>query len=284
MNTIKSISPIDGSVYFERPIANDEEISTAVSAAHDSQINWLQLSISERGTYCHAAVDAMLTHAEDIAIELAWQMGRPVRYGAGELAGFAERARHMIDIASDTLSDVEIEQKPGFNRFIRHEPLGVVLTIAPWNFPFLTTVNSVIPALMAGNCVILKHAANTLKVAERFSQAFAEANLPDAVFQHLVLGHQQTTELIASGQVDMVCFTGSVAAGRTIEKAAAGQFIPVGLELGGKDPAYVRDDCNVQHAIEIWQMGLFLTQANPAVALNEFTYMQAFMMNFWMVL
>ena len=269
MNTIKSISPIDGSVYFERPIANDEEISTAVSAAHDSQITWLQLSISERGTYCHAAVDAMLTHAEDIAIELAWQMGRPVRYGAGELAGFAERARHMIDIASDTLSDVEIEQKPGFSRFIRHEPLGVVLTIAPWNFPFLTTVNSVIPALMAGNCVILKHAANTLKVAERFSQAFAEANLPDAVFQHLVLGHQQTTELIASGQVDMVCFTGSVAAGRTIEKAAAGQFIPVGLELGGKDPAYVRDDCNVQHAIENLADGAFFNSGQSCCGIER---------------
>ncbi len=126
----------------------------------------------------------------------------------------------------------------------------MVFTIAPWNYPYLTAVNSVIPALMAGNTVVLKHAANTLLVAERFQKAFDAAGLPKGVFQHLVLSHGQTAEIISGGHANMVCFTGSVAGGKAMEQAAAGRFINVGLELGGKDPAYVRPDANLAHAIE----------------------------------
>ncbi|HFC04523.1 MAG TPA: aldehyde dehydrogenase family protein, partial [Rhizobiales bacterium] len=135
-------------------------------------------------------------------------------------------------------------------RSIEREPLGVVFTIAPWNFPFMTAVNSIIPALMAGNVSILKHASATLVIGERFEKAFAAAGVPDGVFQHLILSHDQTADIIASGKVDMVCFTGSVPAGRQIEQAAANRFIPVGLELGGKDPAYVRADADIAFAIE----------------------------------
>jgi acyl-CoA reductase-like NAD-dependent aldehyde dehydrogenase len=177
-------------------------------------------------------------------------MGRPVRYGAGELRGFEERARYMIAVAERALEAIVPEPKDGFLRFIRREPLGVVFTIAPWNYPYLTAVNSIIPAIMAGNTVVLKHAANTLLVAERFQKAFDKAKLPKGVFQHLVLNHKQTADIISGGHANMVCFTGSVAGGKAMEQAAAGRFINLGLELGGKDPAYVRPDANLAHAIE----------------------------------
>ena len=269
MSTIKTISPIDGSLYLERDIASVGEIAKSVADAQSAQRNWRNTSIDQRAAYCIAAVDAMLSHADEIAIELAWQMGRPVRYGAGELAGFEERARHMISIAKTSLEDSDPGEKPGFNRFIRREPLGVVLTIAPWNFPFLTTVNSVIPALMAGNSVLLKHAANTLKVAERFSQAFSDVQLPSGVFQHLVLDHDQTAKLIGSGDIDRVCFTGSVPAGRVIEQAASGRFIPIGLELGGKDPAFVRADCDLPHAIENITDGAFFNSGQSCCGIER---------------
>jgi acyl-CoA reductase-like NAD-dependent aldehyde dehydrogenase len=182
--------------------------------------------------------------------ELAWQMGRPVRYGAGELRGFEERARHMIGLAAEALAPIEPAPKSGFIRRVTREPLGVVLVIAPWNYPYLTAVNSVIPALLAGNTVILKHATQTLLVGERFAEAFRRAGLPAGVFQNLVLDHAQTERMITSGRVHQVNFTGSVAGGRAMERAAAGRFLGLGLELGGKDPAYVRRDADLAHAVD----------------------------------
>ncbi|RPH70015.1 MAG: aldehyde dehydrogenase family protein [Hyphomicrobiales bacterium] len=248
--TIKCISPVDGSLYASRPVASRKDIAATFAAAHAAQAKWRKVPLKERAAHCLAAVEAMLAMKDEIVPELAWQMGRPVRYGAGELRGFEERARYMIAVAERALEAIVPDPKDGFLRFIRREPLGVVFTIAPWNYPYLTAVNSIIPAIMAGNTVVLKHAANTLLVAERFQKAFDKAKLPKGVFQHLVLNHKQTADIISGGHANMVCFTGSVAGGKAMEQAAAGRFINLGLELGGKDPAYVRPDANLAHAIE----------------------------------
>ena len=192
----------------------------------------------------------MLAMKPEIGPELAWQMGRPIRYGGGEMGGFEERSRYMVSIAESALARVEPNTREGFRRYVRRDPLGIVLTIAPWNYPYLTAVNSIIPGLMAGNAVMLKHATQTILVGDRFQTAMDRAGLPKGLFQNLVLSHQDTLTLIGSGQVDQVCFTGSVASGRAIEQAAAGTFAGVGLELGGKDPAYVRSDADLTHAVE----------------------------------
>lgn len=269
MQTIQCISPIDGSLYAERPVASPEQIQACFAHSRTAQTAWKRLSIQERAKYCNAAVDAMLIMKERIVEELAWQMGRPVSVGAGEMRGFEERARYMIGIAESALADFVPSPKTGFERRIVREPLGIVLTIAPWNYPFLTTVNSVIPALMAGNTVVLKHAANTLLVAERFQDAFDAAGLPQGVFQHLVLDHAQTAQIIQAGLADTVCFTGSVAGGKAMEAAASGRFIPVGLELGGKDPAYVRADANLAHAIENLADGAFFNSGQSCCGIER---------------
>jgi acyl-CoA reductase-like NAD-dependent aldehyde dehydrogenase len=250
MSDIVCISPVDDREVARKPTASGAEIEAAVAAARKAQAQWRATPIAERATLCSAAVDAMLAMREEIAPELSWQMGRPIRFAAGELRGFEERARHMIAIAEGALAPVVPEPKSGFTRYIRREPLGVVLTVAPWNYPYLTAVNSVIPALMAGNAAILKHAAQTVLVGDRFQTAFDRAGLPKGLFRTLALSHDDTLMLVASGKIDQVCFTGSVAAGRAIEHAAAGTFAGVGLELGGKDPAYVRPDVDLAHAVE----------------------------------
>jgi acyl-CoA reductase-like NAD-dependent aldehyde dehydrogenase len=250
MPDIVCISPVDGREVVRRPASSAVEIDAAVAAARKAQAEWKRVSLAERGQILSKAVDAMLAMREEIGPELAWQMGRPIRYGGGELVGFEERARAMIALAESALSDVVPEPKPGFKRYIAREPVGIVLTVAPWNYPYLTAVNSVVPALMAGNAVLLKHAAQTLLVGDRFQQAMDRAGLPKGLFRTLTLSHDDTTRLIGSGAVDQVCFTGSVAAGKTIERAAAGTFAGVGLELGGKDPAYVRPDVDLRHAVE----------------------------------
>jgi acyl-CoA reductase-like NAD-dependent aldehyde dehydrogenase len=249
LETIKLKSPIDGSIYAERPVATDQAVNAAVERAKAAQADWAQLPIPERCKYMLAMLEALVGMSDEIVTELAWQMGRPVRYG-GEFGGVKERTQFMVEIAEKALAPVMASNpKEGFKRYVKKDPLGVVMVIAPWNYPYLTAVNTIVPALIAGNTVILKHAAQTLLVGERFAKAFEAANLPKGVFQNIVLNHGQTEKLLGSGRIDHVNFTGSVAGGRAIEKAAAGTFMTLGLELGGKDPAYVLPDAKLDHAV-----------------------------------
>ncbi|VVP13989.1 aldehyde dehydrogenase family protein [Pseudomonas fluorescens] len=268
-STIQLISPVDGRVYAERQRVDAAQLEQALVAAATAQAQWKRRPLNERAAFCSAAVDAMLAMKEQIVPELAWQMGRPVRYGAGELRGFEERARHMIAIAPDALAAVEPVPIAGFERYIKREPLGTVLVVAPWNYPYLTAVNTIIPALMAGNAVILKHASQTLLVGERFAEAFRRANLPPGLFQNLLLDHGQTAAIIASARVQQVNFTGSVAAGKAMENAASGRFLGMGLELGGKDPAYVRADANLEHAVENLVDGSFFNAGQSCCAIER---------------
>lgn len=266
---MRCISPVDGSVYAERPFHSGAEIDLALDRAAKAQRLWKQTSIQERADFCTAAVEAMLAMAGGIVPELAWQMGRPVKHGPGELRGFAERARHMISIANEALRDIKPGDGDGIERFIRREPLGTVLVIAPWNYPYLTAVNSVVPALMAGNAVVLRHSAQTLLAGERFQMAFDQAGLPAGLFQNLRPAHDQVKEIIQSGRIQQVNFTGSVEGGRLMERNAAGHFIGLGLELGGKDPAYVRADCDLQAAIDTLADGAFFNSGQSCCGIER---------------
>ncbi|MES0812164.1 aldehyde dehydrogenase family protein [Roseibium sp. SCPC15] len=247
-DVIKLISPIDGSVYAERPALDESAVEKVVSAARTAQPGWAALPIADRVAYCEKALEALKAMNDDVVPELAWQMGRPVRFG-GELGGTIERTEYCASTAEEALKDIERTDKPGFKRYLRRMPLGIVMVIAPWNYPFMTAINTIMPALMAGNVIVLKHAAQTLLVGERLARAFEIAGLPNGVFQNIVLTHSGTEKLLGSGLIDHVNFTGSVAGGRAIEKALAGTFATLGLELGGKDPAYVRADADLDYAV-----------------------------------
>ncbi|HYN13357.1 MAG TPA: aldehyde dehydrogenase family protein [Burkholderiales bacterium] len=245
------ISPVDGSEYVERKPPADRAIEAALATSVSAQKLWKEAPVAERAAICRRMVDWCVARADKLAEELTWQIGRPIAQSPGEIRrGFQERAQYMCGIAEEALCDVRIEATPGFNRFIRREPLGLVLVLAPWNYPWLTSVNAVVPALLAGNSVILKMAAQTPLVAERYAEAFKAAGLPEGVFQFLHLDHAQVARVIGDARVGCVAFTGSVGGGEAVERAAAGRFIPTGLELGGKDPAYVRPDAPLQATVE----------------------------------
>jgi|TARA_R110000782_G_scaffold22515_4_gene59634 acyl-CoA reductase-like NAD-dependent aldehyde dehydrogenase len=248
--SLRTISPVDGSVYVERPLAGATEINTALDVARAAQAEWRSVPVATRQEILRKAVAAFVAKKDEIAAEISWQMGRPISQGAGEVAGFKERADYMIDIAPEALADYHPGEKDGFNRFIRREALGVVAIIAPWNFPYLTAVNGVVPALMAGNAVVLKHSHQTPLCAERFAQAFEAAGLPKGLFQYLHLSHANAEKLMGDVRVDFVNFTGSVPGGHAVQKAVGDKFIATGMELGGKDPAYIRSDVNLDHAVE----------------------------------
>jgi acyl-CoA reductase-like NAD-dependent aldehyde dehydrogenase len=256
VNDIVCISPVDGSEVARRRIATEREIAETLLGARQAQQQWARVPLAARKAKMLAFLAVLQAQNDEVVPELAMQMGRPVRYG-GELRSFEERVRGLVELSDAALAPTMPTERPGFRRMIKRVPVGIVLVIAPWNYPYLTAINAIVPALLAGNAVILKHAAQTLLVGERFQSAMDQIGLPKHLFTTLNLDHGSVEKLIASRGVDHVNFTGSVAGGRAIERAAAGTFISVGLELGGKDPAYVRPDADFDFAVEQLVDGAF---------------------------
>ena len=246
---VRCISPIDGTVYAEREISTRSEAKIAIERAKLAQVSWAARPLSERISLVQAGVATVGAMNQEVILELAHQMGRPVRYG-GEFGGFNERASYMAEIAQEALAPIQVEDSNEFLRIIKRVPHGVVLVVAPWNYPYMTAINTIAPALIAGNSVILKHSSQTLLVGERLATAFHSVGIPKDVFINVFLDHKTTTDLISDRSFNYVNFTGSVEGGKAIETAASGTFAGIGLELGGKDPGYVMEDADLDAAVD----------------------------------
>ncbi len=266
---LRTISPVDGRVYVERPLASAAQLDAVLARAAAAQRDWRGLSLERRAELASAFVDRVVAKKEVLADELTWQMGRPRSQTPGELRGFEERGRTMIRLGREVLGDLDVGPKEGFTRFIRREPLGVVLVLAPWNYPWLTAVNAVVPALLAGNAVVLKHSDQTPLVAERMEEAAREAGLPDGALTAIHMSHALVARAVADPRVDYVAFTGSVEGGRAVHRAAADRFVAVGLELGGKDPGYVCADADVDAAAEGLVDGAFFNSGQSCCGIER---------------
>ncbi|KAH9895819.1 NAD-aldehyde dehydrogenase [Cubamyces lactineus] len=236
-----------------RTYPSASQLDKSIQHAAAAQEKWARVPLSQRVAIGRRFMEEFGAMRDEIPLELTLQMGRPVKQVPGEIRGTLERAEYMLSIAESALADVSLANtdKPGFRRFIKRTPLGVVLVIAPWNYPFLVMVNSVLPALIAGNAVIIKPSPQTPLAAERFASAFHKAGVPKDVLQVIHLSPELTTAAVKHPLVDFVAFTGSVAGGRAVDIAAAEAkgFKGVGLELGGKDPAYVRADADLDYTV-----------------------------------
>ena len=249
MTMLTCVSPIDGKVFAKREAISISKSREVIEISRKSQPAWSKRPIEERIDLVLAGVAEMGQMNDVVVPELAKMMGSPVRYG-GEFKGFEERAHYMAKIASQSLQVIDAGEDADFKRYIRRIPHGVVFVIAPWNYPYMTAINTIAPALIAGNSVILKHSTQTLLAGERLASAFHSAGVPKDVFQNVFLDHEITKQLIAENSFDFINFTGSVPAGASIEKAAAGTFTGVGTELGGKDPGYVMEDADLEAAAD----------------------------------
>jgi acyl-CoA reductase-like NAD-dependent aldehyde dehydrogenase len=265
---IQLVSPVDGRVLAARPAAKPQDLDLIFAQARAAQLDWQSVDLQARCVKIERAVATLEARAEDAAIELAWQMGRPLRFGPGEIARMGERARYMLRVAPTALADIDFADTFSRRR-IRKTPLGVVLVVAPWNYPYLTAINSIVPALAAGNAVVLKHSAQTLLVGERMARAFTEAGLPDGLFQVLHADHALTLDAIRHQAIGHVVFTGSVAAGRKVGAIATEAFKTVTLELGGKDPAYVRHDADLDYAAEQLADGAFFNSGQSCCGIER---------------
>jgi acyl-CoA reductase-like NAD-dependent aldehyde dehydrogenase len=267
--TLRTISPVDGSVIFERELHSRSEVEALLSQMSAAKRAWRDVPLEQRIATLERFVDAFVARKDEIALELTWQMGRPVRWTPYEVNGFADRARTMLAMAPATLADIDPGAKEGFKRYIRREPLGLVLVLAPWNYPYLTAVNVIVPALAAGNVVLLKHSDQTPLCAERLVAAAREAGIGPEVFSAIHIDHAHTAKLVADARVDHIAFTGSVEGGRAVHQASAGRFVAVGLELGGKDPAYIRADADLDFTVPNVVEGNFFNSGQSCCAVER---------------
>lgn len=244
-DSVRTISPVDGSVYVTRPFADDGAIRSAIATAHKAQQEWRRLPLDRRIDAVRKGMTLLLAERERYSTDLSWQMGRPIRDAPAEFAGVEQRSDFMLRIAEDALQVLPGDDRETMRYETSREPLGLVFAISPWNYPYLTAVNTIVPALVAGNAVILKPSPQTPLSGEHFATAFSEAGLPTGVFQCLHMGPDQLLNVIRKENINHVAFTGSTANGAHVERAAAARFLSVGLELGGKDAAYVRKDADI---------------------------------------
>jgi acyl-CoA reductase-like NAD-dependent aldehyde dehydrogenase len=243
-------NPFTGDLAYSVPMTEPKELEAVLARAREAARALRAMSVAQRVKLSLAACEAMEKRVEEIALEITRQMGKPLAQARGEVGGMAGRWRHMAALAPEALADIVLPPKEKFERRIAKEPLGVVLDLPAWNYPLLTAVNAIAPAVLAGNAVIVKHAPRTPLCADAFARAFAEAGAPAGTVQAIFLDYPGTERLVADPRIDHVLFTGSVHGGHRIQNAAKDRFLHVGLELGGNDPAYVAADAEVDKAVE----------------------------------
>ena len=262
-----TITPIDNTVYVEREY-HSAKIEQTIESSMKAQKEWASLNVNERVKLLKNFVEDFLSKGDVIGEELSRQIGRPISQAAGELNGFKERADYMLSIAEKKLANIDVTKDNNFKSFIKRRALGIVFVIAPWNYPYLVAVNSIIPAMASGNTVILKHSAQTPLCAEQLYQS-AKKTLPKDVFNYLHLNHEDGLKVVSDKRISFVSFTGSVKAGYDVQKATHTKFIDMALELGGKDPAYARHDCDLEKTVENLVDGSFFNSGQSCCGIER---------------
>lgn len=250
MSHIECINPFSGEVTGMFKLESVSEQKEKIEKLKQSQKTWKKLKLTERLKLVKQGLNYFEENRSEIAKDISEQMGRPLHYCTGEVTGFFERANYLCSVAEETLSPDILSAKDGFERSIEHSPLGVIFVISAWNFPLLITVNSIIPALLAGNTVLLKHSGLTPKIGEHFQKAFSNLGEHNNLLFNSILSHETTGKIIEELPINHVIFTGSVNGGRQILKHTSKKFMMPGLELGGKDGAYVHSDADIAYAAE----------------------------------
>ncbi|HEY8041006.1 MAG TPA: aldehyde dehydrogenase family protein [Polyangiaceae bacterium] len=243
-------NPFTGETACKVALADDATVGATLDRARQAARAWRTSQVAERVALCERAVAAMEAQAQPIAQDITRMMGKPLAQSLGEIKTCAARARHMMSIAGAALADVILPPLPGFERRIAHEPLGVVVDLPAWNYPLLTAVSCVVPAVLAGNAVVVKHSPRSPLCGEHFARAFTEAGAAAHLVQALSCDHPTTERMVGDERVDHVVFTGSIFGGHRIVEAAVKRFMHPGLELGGNDPAYVAPDCDLEKTVE----------------------------------
>ncbi len=263
------INPATEEVFRTIELTSETEVESILARMRAAQRLWRNVPVEERARICTQFIGAFRSMKESIALDLTRQMGKPLRQSRNEVDGMLFRAETMVRLAPAALADDMLPPKDGFRRFIRHEPHGIVLNIPAWNYPLLIAVNVVVPALLAGNAVLIKHARLTPLCGDAFVNAYRQTDLPPDLIASIHVDHSAIGKIIGAREVDFVSFTGSVEGGREVYRMASAQLLDMGLELGGKDPAFVCEDANFDFAVENTVDGAFYNAGQSCCAVER---------------
>ena len=266
---LELINPANNEKFGELPYHTWEDAETLLIKARMAHGEWKHSTLEQRIELVQGAMDYFQENIETISRDITLQMGKPIRQSRNEVKGMTHRAEACCTLVEDTLKDITFPEMEGKRRFVKREPLGVVLDIAAWNYPLLIAVNVVVPAVLAGNAVVIKHSSLTPLCGKAFEDAFKFAGTPDGLVTSLIMDHQTTEQVIRSGLIHHLAFTGSVTGGRRVKNSVGGQYIETGLELGGKDPAYIREDANLKTAIPGVMDGVFYNGGQSCCAVER---------------
>lgn len=243
--TIKSYDPSSGALIGEVIVASDEEVKSVVEVSKTTQKIWRALTKEERLAYIEKAWKQLGNHAKDLGVLLSKEMGKDLRSGMGEVAGSAANGPHIAKNAMNALKS-KVTRGYGSSTTLEYVPLGVCAVISPWNFPVAMANNLIVPALIAGNTVVLKPSEETPLIAQAYVNELNKV-LPEGVLQ-IIHGHGETGKHLVESDVNIIAFTGSQAAGRDIMKRASKSFKRLVMELGGNDPLIVLKDADIEES------------------------------------
>ena len=263
------VNPATEEIFKALEVTTEAELGAILERMRAAQKKWREVPVSERVEMCRGFIGAFRSMQETVALDITRQMGKPLTQARHEVETMLDRAETMLRLAPAGLKDERLEPKLGFHRFIRREPHGIVLDIPAWNYPLLIAVNVVIPALLAGNAVLIKHARLTPLCGDAFVEAFRKTSLPRDLIASVHVGHETIGRLIAQRAIDFISFTGSVEGGREVYRQASAQLLDMGLELGGKDPALVCEDANFEFAITNLVDGSFYNAGQSCCAVER---------------
>ncbi len=274
------VNPATEEVFRAIQPTSDSELGSVLRRMREAQQQWRNVPVTQRVEICRTFVDAFRSMKEPVALDLTRQMGKPIGQSRREVDTMLDRAEAMLRLAAASLADDVLPPKQEFRRFIRHEPLGIVLDIPAWNYPLLIAVNVVVPGLLAGNAVLIKHARLTPLCGDAIVEAFRKTSLPPHLVASIHVGHDTIRKLIDARSVDFISFTGSVEGGRQVYQAASSQLLDMGLELGGKDPALVCEEANFTFAVKNLVDGAFYNAGQSCCAIERIYVMRALFSRF----
>lgn len=263
--TQQSINPATGETFAEYPSHTDAEIQQSLQVGLEAFGAWQERSLAQRAEPLLRAAESLVANADRHARLMAMEMGKPLAEGRAEAEKSAWVCRYYADNGATFLAP-EVVKTDAARSFVAFRPLGPILAVMPWNFPFWQVFRAAAPALMAGNTMLLKHAANVPGCALEIERIFREAGLPDGVFQTVLASSDRVADLIADPAIRGVTLTGSTAAGRAVAAAAGRHLKKCVLELGGSDPYVVLADADIAAAAEICVASRLINSGQSCIA------------------
>jgi succinate-semialdehyde dehydrogenase/glutarate-semialdehyde dehydrogenase len=264
-----SLNPATGETIATYPSWEDEKIDAVVDRVFARNAAWRERDFAERGLVLGAAAGALRAQAEELSRLMAEEMGKPVAQGRVEVEKCAWVCDHYAENAVQYLADERVDTDAHLS-LVRYQPLGTVLAVMPWNFPFWQVFRFLAPALMAGNTALLKHASSVTGCALAIERILSEAGLPEDVFRALLISSSQVARVIEDARVAAVTLTGSEPAGRAVAAAAGRSLKPSVLELGGSDPFIVLGDADLDTAAQVGVTARIQNSGQSCIAAKRF--------------